>query len=92
VINLKRGSSKYKGKLPFKCFNCGRVGNFVAKCLYEKREDNDDEDSNDKEEHKNEIKPYRHKRGKYTKKKSFYSRENNSSFEESDGYVSDIEK
>jgi hypothetical protein len=25
VRKLKRGSGKYKGKLPFKCFNCGRV-------------------------------------------------------------------
>lgn len=23
---LKRGSGKYKGKFPFKCFGCGRVG------------------------------------------------------------------
>ena len=33
---LDRGSSKYKGKIPFKCFNCGRVGNYVAKCPHKK--------------------------------------------------------
>jgi hypothetical protein len=92
VRKLKRRHGKYKGKLPVKCFNCGRVQNFVAKCPYEKREDNDDEDNNDKEEYTNKIKPYRHKRGKYTKKKSFYSRHASNSFEESDGYVFDIEK
>jgi hypothetical protein len=28
VKRLKKGSGKYKGKLPFKCFNCGRIGHF----------------------------------------------------------------
>jgi hypothetical protein len=92
VRNLKRRSNRYKGKLLFKCFNCGRVGHFVAKYTYEKMEDNNDKDNNEKEEHNNKNKPYRHKRGKYTKKKSFYSREKNISPEKSDGYVSYIDK
>ena len=89
---LKRGSDKHKGKLAFISFNCGRVGNFFAKCPYEKREDNDDEDNNVKDKHNNRSKSYRHKRRKYTKKKSFYSREDSSLSEESDGYVFDIDK
>jgi hypothetical protein len=89
---LKRGSDKYKGKPPFKCFNCGREGHFIAKFPYEKREDNGDEDSNDEAEHNNKNKPYKHKRGIYTKNKIFYSRKDYGSFEESDGYVSDIDK
>jgi hypothetical protein len=92
VRKLKRGSGKHKGNLLFICFNCGRVGNFAAKCPYAKREDNDDGDNNFKEENKNRSKSYRHKRVKYTKKKSFYSREDSSSSEESDGYVFDIDK
>jgi len=46
VRNIKRGSRKHKGKLPFICFNCNRVGHFVDKFPYEKREDSDDEDNN----------------------------------------------
>ncbi|KAJ8622113.1 hypothetical protein MRB53_030642 [Persea americana] len=34
VRKLKKGQGKYKGKLSFKCFNCGDVGHFAAKCLH----------------------------------------------------------
>jgi hypothetical protein len=37
VRKLKKGSRKYKGKLPYKCFNCGKVGHFVTKCPYAKK-------------------------------------------------------
>jgi len=32
VKNLQWGSGIFKGKLPFKCFACGRVGHYAAKC------------------------------------------------------------
>ena len=35
VRKLKRGIGRYKGKLPFKCFNCGRIGHY-AKSIYSK--------------------------------------------------------
>jgi len=35
---LKRGYSKYKCKLPFKCFECGEVGHFSAKFPHKRSE------------------------------------------------------
>ena len=32
VRRLKTGTRKYKWKLPFKCFNCGKGGHFASKC------------------------------------------------------------
>ena len=31
VRRLKKGIGKYKGKIPFKCFICGRVGHYASK-------------------------------------------------------------
>jgi len=36
VRRLKKGSDKYKGKLPLSVFNCDGVGHFVNKCPYKK--------------------------------------------------------
>ena len=32
VKRLGRGTGKYKDKIPFKCFNCGKVGHYASKC------------------------------------------------------------
>ena len=44
IKKLERVTGKYKGKLPLKCFNYGRIGHFDRKCPYPKQEDSDDEE------------------------------------------------
>ena len=34
VRKLQLGTGRFKGKLPFKCFECGKVGHYAAKCPY----------------------------------------------------------
>jgi len=43
IHNLKKGTrGKYRGKLPFKFFNCGAVGHFVAKYPYNEKSKEDE--------------------------------------------------
>jgi hypothetical protein len=48
VRKLKRGTEKYKGMLPLKCFNCGGIGNFYSKCPHKNKESDEEEDSKKK--------------------------------------------
>jgi hypothetical protein len=38
VRRLKKGSGKYQGKFPFKCFNFGKIGHFAYKCPHKKKD------------------------------------------------------
>lgn len=54
VKRLKKGSGKYKGKLLFKCFNCGRICHFVNKCPHKGKDQTCDDE--EKYKHKNFFK------------------------------------
>lgn len=68
ATKLERGSGKYKGKFPFKCFDYRRVGHLSSKYPY-KEKDEREEDL----KFTNESQTYQKK--KAYKKKGFYSKE-----------------
>ena len=45
ISKLEKGTRKYKGKLPLKCFNCGRIGHFSSKCTYTKQDENEEKET-----------------------------------------------
>ena len=82
IKKLQKESGKYKGKLPFKCFNCGKFGHFAAKCPYPKKDSEDEDDKNKQYWKKGKS----HYKRNYKEKRNFYSKEENNSLSEvSDG-------
>jgi hypothetical protein len=77
ISKLYKGYRKYKGKLPLKCFNCGKVGHFPSKYPYLKQLDSDYEDTY-KNKELNERKNGNKKKF-YKKKKNFYPKKDNNS-------------
>eukprot|EP00253_Pinus_taeda_P033589 PITA_33589 len=71
VKNLQRGAGRFKGKLPFKCFACGRVGHYVAKCPHKDKLDKSKE-------------PVRWNKKQNVNKKSYYTHEDSDGLSNSD--------
>jgi hypothetical protein len=90
VRKLKRGTDKYKGMLPLKCFNCGKIGHFSTKCPYAKNSDSDEEEDPKKENKYQKGNKKGDKRKVF--KKNLYSREESSSSDEDDDSDSDSER
>ncbi|KAJ8624124.1 hypothetical protein MRB53_032654 [Persea americana] len=77
VRKLRKGKGKFKGNLPFKCFNCGGIGHFAAKCpLANANEDDSDSYKSNKDY---SLKSY----VKKGKSKSYISKRTESSSENS---------
>ena len=56
VKNLRRGSGKYKGKIPLKYFDCGRIWHFASKCPFNKHSDGEEESNRKTKEYKKKYK------------------------------------
>eukprot|EP00253_Pinus_taeda_P029971 PITA_29971 len=71
VKNLQRGARRFRGKLPFKRFACGKVGHYAAKCPHKGKLDKGKE-------------PVRWNKKQNVNKKIYYSHEDSDGFSNSD--------
>jgi hypothetical protein len=88
VRKLKKGTSKYKGKLPLICFNCDGIGHFANKCPYKKKKRNEEENDPKK---KKKIQKSRRNKKKFFKK-SLCTKEDSFSLDENEVSGNDTER
>jgi len=84
IKKLQKGSRKYKGKLPFKCFDCGKVGHFSSRCPYSKGT------LEDSKETRNFFKKTSYKKNHYKGNKNFITKEEDISSNSSDSEESEV--
>ena len=71
VKKLQLGTGWFRGKLPFKCFACGRVGHYAAKCPH-------------KETHEKGKVVERRNKNRFSTRKSYYTHEDSDGLSDSE--------
>jgi hypothetical protein len=82
VNKLKK---RYKGKLPFKCFKCGKIGHFDHKCPYPNTNVKEELNFKKTNKRKNER-----KKNPYRQRNNLYTNEDNKSSDDSDSEADEI--
>lgn len=83
VRKITRGSDKYKEKLPFKCFNCGKIRHFASKCPYGENGGEELQSTSRPSSKDKKKKAYQQERRSYRKQNNLYTFEDDATDEES---------
>jgi hypothetical protein len=84
IKKLQKGLGKYKGKFPFKCFDCSKVGHIASKCPYSKGTPEDGKDT------RKFFKKTSYKKDYYKGNKNFITKNEDSSSNSSENEESEV--